>query len=272
MSKLSNMRTPFFLLCGLLSCVISPVLAFEGDYIWDERFKINLVKAESGQASDQYTVGDMYFRGRGTLKDYNQALFWFLLAAEQGHPKAAYKVGYLYLQGEQVEHSPVRAQAWFQKAALAGYAPAQYELGRLFLSGALGKPDRTKALKWLGKAKAADYAPAEAEFTKIVSHLVKAQPGAASSRLSLASKGKHQLRSAALTRPDLKQMILRSQWGSREGPSTFLPSALTQCRDKGVEIECRSIKQDMQLASTRVVYRTQATITDISPGGQFRLT
>ncbi len=193
MSKLLKIGAQWGLVCVMLFCVVPPLVAFEGDYIWDKRFKASLVKAHSGQATDQYAVGDMYFRGRGTGIDNRKALHWFLLAAKQGHRKAAYKAGYLYLQGEQVERSPAQAQAWFHKSAVAGYVPAQYELGRLLVSGAAGKRDHTRALKWLGKAKAANYEPAEAEFTKIVSRLVKAEqvPSSVSrARSSKATEGK----------------------------------------------------------------------------------
>jgi len=157
----------------LLFCVTQSAVAFEGDYIWDERFKASLLKARSGQANDQYRVGDMYFRGRGTTTDHAKALHWFLLAAEQGHRKAAYKTGYLYLYGEGLEHAPKHALNWFRRSAVAGHAPAQYELGKLFLSGAAGQRDNARALKWLGKAKAANYEPAEAEFTQTVSRLLQ---------------------------------------------------------------------------------------------------
>lgn len=169
----------------LLFCVSQPSVAFEGDYVWDERFKAGLAQARSGQADDQYALGDMYFRGRGTRIDHAQALHWFLLAAEQGHQQAAYKVGYLLLYGEKLEHEPGRALDWFRRSALAGHVPSQYELGKLLFSGSAGPRDKAGALKWLGKAKAAKYAPAEAEFRQTVSRLIKQQTeqqGTASSR------------------------------------------------------------------------------------------
>lgn len=257
-------------LCLLLS-YLSPVLAFEGDYIWEERFKARLARAQSGLANEQYAVGDMYFRGRGTAVDPTKALNWFLLAAKQGHVKAAYRAGYLYLYNEELTHAPKLALPLLKMAAESGYVPAQYELGKLLFSGAGGERDESQALQWLVKAKAADYAPARAAFEQTVKRLVREKSQSASSAASARTRGQDKAQIVTVDLPDPKGIILRSKWGSREGPSTFLPSKLTHCRESGAGIECLSSKLDMQLASTRVVYRTRAKITHINPDGQFRL-
>ncbi len=157
---------------------VQQAVAFEGDYIWEARFKASLAKAQSGhQVKDQYAVGDMYLRGRGTAKNAAKALYWFLRAAKQGHRKAAYKAGYLYLYSDGLPPgaSPKQALPWIRKAALAGYAPAQYELGRVFLSGKIVKRNEPQALMWWGRAKAANYAPARKAFDQMVKRLVKMQ-------------------------------------------------------------------------------------------------
>lgn len=161
--------------CGvvLLLFFAQSAIAFEGDYIWDERFKTNLTKAESGQAKDQYAMGEMYLKGRGTEIDTNKALAWFLRAAKQKYHRAAYKVAYLYLYDDTVERSPQRALRWLQQAAEAGFVPAKFELGKLYASGAAGQRNTILALKWLGEAKFADYKPARAEFARLVRQMVK---------------------------------------------------------------------------------------------------
>ena len=156
----------------LFLCVTQSAIAFEGDYIWDKRFKSSIAKAGSGEADDQYAVADMYFHGRGTPTNHTKALQWFLLAAEQGHQKAAFKVGYLYLYGEGITHNPEQALIWLRRSALADYVPAQYELGKLLLSDLAGPRDNAQALKWLGKAKAANFEQAEEAFAQTVSRLL----------------------------------------------------------------------------------------------------
>ena len=253
------------------------VLAFEGDYVWDERFQASLVKARSGLAKDQYEVGEMFFRGRGTKTNPTEALRWFLLAAKQGHKKAAYKAGYLYLYGAGIAPNPKLALTWLEKTAKAGYAAAQYELGKLFVSDAAGYFDGAQALKWLGKAKAAGYAPAGAAFSKTVRRLVQDRnrgPVVADQtqpRLVPAGKESAQLRPTVVDRPDPKRIILHSQWDDKDGPSTLLPSILTDCRERGNGIECVSSELSMQLSSTHVIYRTRTRISDINADGQFQL-
>ncbi|MBL1277379.1 MAG: sel1 repeat family protein [Ectothiorhodospiraceae bacterium] len=157
----------------LFVCIVHSAAAYEGDYIWEERFKAALIKSHSGLANDQYSVGTLYFLGRGTEIDHVKALHWFSLAGDQGHRKAAYKAGYLHLRGEALAHSSWTALQWFRQSAQAGYAPAQYELGRLFMSGSLGKRDNARALMWMGKARAAHFAPAEEAFEQIVNQIIK---------------------------------------------------------------------------------------------------
>lgn len=258
----------------LLFFVAQSTEAFEGDYIWDKRFKASLIKADSGQPGDQYAVGDMYFRGRGTTTNHLKALQWFLLAAEQGHRKAAYKTGYLYLYGEGFTPAPKQALHWFRRSATAGYVPAQYELGKLLLSESAGPRDNAQALKWLGKAKAASYAPAEAEFTQTVSRLLK--PSKALSdvtfpSISLAALNKQRAQPTIARKPDFKHIILRSKWGSNDGPSTFLPSALTNCHENSAGIECVTAKLDRQSSSSTRPLHTRTKITDIDSDGQFRM-
>lgn len=258
------------------------VLAFEGDYIWEERFKARLAKAQSGQVGDQYAVADMYFRGRGTQKNANKALRWFLQAAKQGHTKAAYKVGYLYLYAADlaVANSAKQAFPWIQKSARAGYPPAQYELGLLYFSGKAVAREESQALKWLGRAKSAGYAPARTAFEQTVKRMVEKQSTPPKTKRNSARKKSRVLKTSVRADnqmlgeadlPDPKGIILRSKWGSSDGPSTFLPSQLTRCRESVNGIECLSSELNMQLSSTSVVYRTRSRITDINPEGQFRL-
>jgi TPR repeat protein len=249
------------------------VTAFEGDYIWDERFKQSLARAQSGQAKDQYTVGDMYLRGRGTRIDPTKALHWFLLAAKQGHSRAAYKAGYLYLHSEKYEQatpqSPAAALPLLHQAAEAGFPPAMYELGLVYGNGIAGYWDSAQALNWFGKARQAGYEPAKAEFAALVRRLVKSNTAAPTQ----VARAERRLVPKAAPREllDPRRIIMRSQWKGANGPSALLPSPITRCRKQGADIECLSTTRTMQLESAQVIYRTRTRITDINTDGQFRL-
>lgn len=154
--------------------------AFDGDYVWNQRFKELLSKVSLGEATDEYTLGEMYLNGRGTETDPAEALAWFLKAANQGHIKAAYKVGHLYLLGQGTERSLSDALTWLQRAAEAGYAPAQYELGQFYASNDAQGRESSLALMWLGRAKKNGYRPAAAAFAELVRRMVDAQKSAAS--------------------------------------------------------------------------------------------
>ena len=258
-------------LVGMLLAVFAvQVSAFEGDYIWEERFKRQWAKAQAGQAKDQYLVANMYLRGTGTEKDVDQALYWYLQAAKQGHTRAAYKAGYLYLhKADQLSSaSPEQALPWIQKAAQAGYSQAQYDLGQMYSSGQGVEQDGAQALKWLGRAKKAGYTPAQTAFDRTVKHVLA---GTTISSDKKQQKSSVELVQAAVDQSDTKGIILRSQWRSQDGPSTFLPSKLTNCRENRRGIECLSSELNMQLSSARVVYRTRAVISDINADGEFKL-
>ena len=259
-----------------------PVMAFEGDYILEERFQAYLFKAKDGNVKAQFSVGEMYQRGRGTKASDEDALYWYLLAARQGHLKAAYKAAYIYLHSEIVPKSPRKAVPWLKLAANAGNPAAQYELGMIYGSGLAGRQDTTQALALLAKAKLAGYKPAVRAFDQVVTRFVKTKTK--SSRYTpkptkSAKKQAPEIKVAkARFRPDVtkgntdpKQMILAKRWDSDNGPSTFLPSYITDCRDFKAYIECLSNKLTKQVSSTEVIYRIRTRISNIQNDGRFRL-
>jgi V8-like Glu-specific endopeptidase len=76
--------------------------------------------AEDGRADAEYTLGFMYFTGRGVPPDYAEAAKWLRLAAEQGRADAQYALGKLYLNGQGVTPDNVLAYMWFDLAAAQG--------------------------------------------------------------------------------------------------------------------------------------------------------
>lgn len=166
------------ILCSLL--IAQTAIAFEGDYIWDERFKTGLHKVASGKARDQYALGEMYLKGRGTPRNPAEALSWFLKAAKQGHTRAAFKAGAILIEGgEGVKPSPKQGIKLLTYSAESGYIPAQYELGMAYATGKAGRRNMSQALQWLGKAKLNGYPEADEAVQKVIQRLVDAQEGQA---------------------------------------------------------------------------------------------
>lgn len=265
--------------CCLLFAV--PAVAFEGDYILEERFQASLFKAKDGDQRAQLTVGEMYQKGRGTKASDEDALYWYLLAAQQGNLKATYKAAYLYLHSETVPKSPRKAVPLLKKSANAGNPAAQYELGLIYGSGLAGQWDSKQALALLAKAKLAGYKPAVQAFDKAVGRFVKLNSKSSRStpNKKLANKHVPEMR-VVKTRlrpivtknlPNPKKMILAKRWDSNAGPSAFLPSHITDCREYAKYIECLSNKLTKQMHTAEVVYRIRTRITDIRNDGRFRL-
>ena len=49
-----------------------------------DEFKVNLRKAQQGDAAAQYNVGLMYEKGQGVLQDNSLAAEWYTKSAKQG--------------------------------------------------------------------------------------------------------------------------------------------------------------------------------------------
>jgi TPR repeat protein len=89
---------------------------------YDRAFDLLLPIAQQGNAEAQCIVGDMYWLGWGTGKDFQEAMRYFLKSAQQGHPNACNTLGCLYTTGGPgLEPSPEKANLWYRKAVENGF-------------------------------------------------------------------------------------------------------------------------------------------------------
>ena len=96
-------------------------VAYEkGDYRTALKEWTPLALGEKGNASVQYTLGEMYFNGIGVLYDNQVAAEWHTLAAEQGFSPSQLKLSKLYSSGAGVIFSPVLAHMWANIATSKG--------------------------------------------------------------------------------------------------------------------------------------------------------
>ena len=79
----------------------------------------------------QWSLGDMYFLGRGVAEDLAEALRLYQLAAAQGHPDALYNVAYCHEEGRGVRKNKAEAIRWYRRAQAAGQPDAAAKLHRL---------------------------------------------------------------------------------------------------------------------------------------------
>ena len=100
-----------------------------GDYTI--AYDVFLPLAKHGHLGAQFELAKMYFEGRGTAQDYEEALRWYRLAAEQRLPAAQHNVGSMYERGLGVTQDHAEALRWYRLAAEQGFPPALEAIERL---------------------------------------------------------------------------------------------------------------------------------------------
>ncbi len=88
------------------------------------------LSAEQGNADAQFSVGFLYYTGRGVPKDHAEAERWYRLAAEQGEVGAQLSLALMYSDQDDPE-----AIHWYKLAAEQGDDVAQYNLAVKLIKG-----------------------------------------------------------------------------------------------------------------------------------------
>ena len=122
--------------------------------------------AEQGTASEQCSLGHMYYYGYGVSQDFVQAARWYSKAAAQGNTFAQNQLGYMHFNGKGVTQDNDVALFWFHKAAEQGDALGQTYLGTIYHEG-MGESahqDFVQAAHWYSKAAAQGNAAAQTQL------------------------------------------------------------------------------------------------------------
>lgn len=85
-------------------------------------------EAEKGDADAQKNLGNCYYNGDGTPKDYNEAFKWYSKATEYGDMYARYNLGLCYEFGLGTSKDLNEARKLYEKAAAQGHPQAQERL------------------------------------------------------------------------------------------------------------------------------------------------
>ena len=127
--------------------------AFYDNRKYEECLPLYLKLAECGDAFGQNRLADMYDRGLGVPRDYEEAAKWYRFAAEQGVAEAQYNLGYLYYTGMlETSEDYQEAAKWFRLAAEKGHSLGQFYIGIMHALGKGVPKDYKEALKWYKKA------------------------------------------------------------------------------------------------------------------------
>ncbi len=136
------------------------------------------VAAEQGIAAAQNNLALMHAQGRGLPRDVGRAIDLWLAAATQNHPMAQYNLGLAYFRGEGVTKEEREAAAWFRRAADAGLADAQYAMGQMNRLGLVLPKDESVALGWYKLAGAQGHREAKMQVQLLEAAGLKAEePG-----------------------------------------------------------------------------------------------
>ena len=99
----------------------------------NKAFYYFLQAAKHDDAFSQNEVAYLYATGRGTTRDYHEAITWYQKAAMNGDlPSARYNLGLLYFYGLGTTRNRLLAYQLFNKAAAQGFLPAKQILHQLF--------------------------------------------------------------------------------------------------------------------------------------------
>lgn len=104
--------------------------------------------AEGGNVRAQRALGQRFYDGKGTQRDYGKAMHWFRLAADQGDAEAQNSVGTLYDNGKGVPKDYQEAAKWFRLAAHQGHVLARRNLGWMYEKGQGFKKDYVLSYMW----------------------------------------------------------------------------------------------------------------------------
>ncbi len=305
MTKKPQLRMLVLAVCTAFAAPAS--YAFQDDYVWQERFKTQMVDAEKGNPDAQYDIGEMYEKGSGVQTDVKKAFSWYEKSANQGHVKAQFKVAYMYYKGVGVETNISKAHQIMEKPANEGNVRAQFYLGQMYEKGDGVKQDLDEAFTWysrssLGGFKSADDALADLKKTMAerarkdedaaVKSFAKATtlaPKAAAPRRTekvdpaptQASTNAPQsagstvegFQPALQTQPTTASALLSGTWMSlAKLPSEFLPSKITSCHKTSESvIECLSEDLQRNIAGTEIVYQTKAIVYAMKKDGDFKI-
>ena len=109
--------------------------------------------AEQGHAIAQYSLGIMYYQGKGVPEDYKEAVKWYRRAAEQSIMGAQYFLGVMYDDGLGVPQDYVQAHMWYNIASANGSKAGTKE--RVIISGSMTSAQVAEAQKlareWMEK-------------------------------------------------------------------------------------------------------------------------
>lgn len=116
-------------------------------------FEQNKKAAEHGDASAQYRLSEIYYRGIGVPEDDKESTQWLFKAANQGLVEAQDAVGVYYDDGDHgFKRDSVEAMKWFRKVADKGGSGGEFSLAYSYREGKEVPEDQAKSVEYFRRA------------------------------------------------------------------------------------------------------------------------
>ena len=113
--------------------------------------------AKFGHIEAIYSLGWLYYWGRGVQQDVKKAFQYFINAAMQGHIFAQRYIGECYHNGWGVQSDEAKSYAWYLKAAEQGDAESAFWVALYYFNN----NDKENAFWWHLRAARGGYAPSQ---------------------------------------------------------------------------------------------------------------
>jgi len=256
----------------MIVCILPlPSMAFQDDYVWQEKFKKTLPKAEAGDIEAQYELASMYEKGNGVAKSIESAFEWYQKCAEKNNDKCAYKVGYDYLHGIVVTQDYQKAFKWLNVSADNNNVRAFYFLGTMYEKGNGVGRDLDKAQRWYTRASKGGYSIADERLIDIKDE-IKQEERELQAAVERQRRQQRQAQAAEpKLMPDVKKVLMSGDWAKANRPAEYLPSKITSCKDKGKTLECISKETERNIGMANIKYTTKAIVYSIKNSGEFKV-
>ena len=112
-------------------------------------FQSEIESAESGDPEAQLSAGIKLYKGQGVLQDREKGFKWLLKAAEEGKhsPESLHILGQAYFNGTDTEKNYAEARKWLSLLADQGNYSAKNDLAFMLYNGLGGDKDYAKSFE-----------------------------------------------------------------------------------------------------------------------------
>lgn len=94
----------------------------------------------------QNLLGNIFYNGKGIMKDINKAIYYFELSAKQKEPKALYNLAVIHFSTEHGMFNIEKGMKYMESSAIYNYVEAQVFMGYIYLTGFFIQQNTKKAI------------------------------------------------------------------------------------------------------------------------------